>query len=235
MKKSVIILMLMCLGFSVQAGDEIVFTTVLENGITPVKNQNRSGTCWDYATIGFVEAELLRKTGKVYNLSEMFVANKDYVDCAEYHVRMHGSSRFSEGGSADDVFEVISQHGICPEEAMARPGSMIGDTLANFTEFFATLQPYVESIAKGSSSKLTTQWKVGLQGILDAYLGTCPETFSFEGKQYTPKSFAQALGINKNDYVSITSFTHHPFYEQFVIEAPYKCARVPVGTSRSTR
>ena len=224
MKKTTLFALIMCLvcAFGAQASDEIVFTTVLENGITPVKNQNRSGTCWDYATIGFIEAELLRTTGKVYDLSEMFVANKDYVDCAEYHVRMHGSSRFSEGGSADDVFEVISRHGICPEEAMARPGSMIGDTLANFTEFFATLEPYVESIAKGNSTKLTTQWKVGLQGILDAYLGTCPESFTYEGKQYTPKSFAQALGIDKSNYVSITSFSHHPFYEQFVIEAPYK-------------
>ena len=224
MKKTTFLAMMMCLlsTFGAQAADEIVFTTVMENPITPVKNQNRSGTCWDYATIGFVEAELLRETGKVYDLSEMFVANKDYVDCAEYHVRMHGSSRFSEGGSADDVLEVIDRHGICPEEAMARPGSMIGDTLANFTEFFATLEPYVESIAKGSSTKLTTQWKVGLQGILDAYLGTSPETFTYEGKKYTPKAFAQSLHIDKNNYVSITSFTHHPFYEQFVIEAPYK-------------
>ena len=224
MKKSTIFAMLMCLccGVSAQAGDEIVFTTILENPITPVKNQSRSGTCWSYATIGFIEAELLRTTGKVYDLSEMFVASKDYVDCAEYHVRMHGCSRFSEGGSADDVFEVINRHGICPEQAMARPGSMIGDTLANFTEFFATLEPYVESIAKGNSTKLTSQWKVGLQGILDAYLGKCPDQFTYEGKQYTPQSFAKSLGINKNDYVSITSFTHHPFYEQFVIEAPYK-------------
>lgn len=220
---SFLILMLCMAGTMMsQAADEIVFTTVIENPITPVKNQNRSGTCWDYATLGFVEAELLHKTGKVYDLSEMFVASKDYVDCAEFHVRMHGNSRFSEGGSADDVFEVIDRHGICPEDAMAKPGSMIGDTLANFTEFFATLEPYVESIAKRNSTKLTSQWKVGLQGILDAYLGVCPEKFTFEGKQYTPQSFAKELGINKRDYVSITSFTHHPFYEQFVIEAPYK-------------
>jgi len=224
MNKTIIYIMLMCMSCATfaQASDEIMFKTVLENGITPVKNQSRSGTCWSYATIGFIEAELLRTTGKVYDLSEMFVASKDYVDCADYHVRMHGFSRFSEGGSADDVLEVICRHGICPEEAMARPGSMIGDTLANFTEFFATLEPYVESIAKGGSTKLTTQWKVGLQGILDAYLGKCPESFTHEGKQYTPQSFAQMLGIDKNNYVSITSFTHHPFYEQFVIEAPYK-------------
>ena len=111
--KKITIALMMCLAcaFAGQAADEIVFTTVLENPITPVKNQNRSGTCWSYATIGYIEAELLRKTGKVYDLSEMFVASKDYIDCAEYHVRMHGNSRFSEGGSADDVFEVIDRHG----------------------------------------------------------------------------------------------------------------------------
>jgi len=134
MKRTIIYLMLMCLGypFHAQASDEIVFTTVMENPITPVKNQSRSGTCWSYATIGFIEAELLRTTGKTYDLSEMFVASKDYVDCAEYHVRMHGFSRFSEGGSADDVLEVISRHGICPEEAMARPGSTRWPTSPSF-------------------------------------------------------------------------------------------------------
>ena len=212
---------------SAQNADQLVFTTILSNPITPVKNQSRSGTCWDYATIGFVEAELLRTRGKVYDLSEMFVANKDYIDCAEYHVRMHGCSRFSEGGSADDVFAVIDRHGICPETAMAGPGEMIGDTLANFTEFFSTLEPYVSSIAKSESTKLTSQWRVGLQGILDAYLGTCPERFTYEGKEYTPQSFYQSLGLKKDDYVSITSFTHHPFYEWFVIEAPYKWRPCP--------
>ena len=139
--------------------DALVFTTICENPITPVKNQNRSGTCWDYATIGFVESELLRTKGKTYDLSEMFVANKDYMDCAEHHVRMHGHSRFSEGGSADDVFAVINRYGICPETAMALPGELIGDTLADFTEFFSALEPYVQSIAKSTSKQLTTQWR----------------------------------------------------------------------------
>ena len=221
------VLLCSVLTMSAQNADPLVFTTILSNPITPVKNQSRSGTCWDYATIGFVEAELLRTRGKVYDLSEMFVANKDYVDCAEYHVRMHGCSRFSEGGSADDVFAVMDRHGICPETAMAGPGEMIGDTLANFTEFFSTLEPYVSSIAKSESTKLTSQWRVGLQGILDAYLGTCPERFTFEGKEYTPQSFYQSLGLKRDDYVSITSFTHHPFYEWFVIEAPYKWRPCP--------
>ena len=199
-----------------------VFTIVKANPITSVKNQNRSGTCWDYATIGFLESEILRKTGKTYDLCEMFVAHNDYVDCAEYHVRMHGDSRFSQGGSCDDVISVIRRHGICPEEAMTKPGTLVGDTLANFNEFFAVLEPYVEAVAKSSAKKLSPQWKVGLESILDAYIGKKPETFTYEGRSLTPQSFAQSLGLNLDDYVSLTSFTHHPFYSWFTIEAPYK-------------
>lgn len=201
---------------------KLVFTTVKEIPITPVKNQNRSGTCWDYATLGFFEAEILRKTGKTYDLCEMFVANKNYVDEAIYYVRMHGDSRFSEGGSADDVWSVLSTHGICPESAMPAPGSLIGDSLANFNEFFSLLTPYIEAVAKNKEKKLSTQWLVGYQAILDAYLGKCPERFEYEGREYTPQSFAENLQLDWNDYVSITSFTHHPFHDWFIIEAPYK-------------
>ena len=201
---------------------EVTFSVVKANPITSIKNQNRSGTCWCFATLGFVEAEILRATGREMDLCEMFVVNKDYLDCAEYHVRMHGDSRFSEGGSADDVFTVIRQHGICPEEAMPAPGSLIGDELANFTEFFSLLEPYVEAVAKNSTKKLSPQWRKGMQAIVDAYVGTCPETFTFEGKTYTPQSFAASLGLDWDNYVSLTSFTHHPFYSSFIIEAPYK-------------
>jgi aminopeptidase C len=140
------------------------------------------------------------------------------MDQAIFHVRMHGCSRFSEGGSADDVLWVLSTHGICPEECMPAPGTLVGDSLANFNEFFKLLTPYVESVAKSDAKKLSSQWKVGLQGILDAYLGKCPEKFKYDGKEYTPKSFAQSLGIDFNDYVSITSYTHHPFYTAFAVE-----------------
>ena len=202
---------------------ELKFTAIKENPITPIKNQNRSGTCWDYATLGYFEGEILKKTGKTYDLCEMFVANKNYMDEAIYHVRMHGSSRFSEGGSADDVLWVLANHGICPEEAMPAPGTLTGDSLANFAEFFKVLTPYVETIAKSpEDTKLTPQWKVGVQGILDAYLGKCPEHFTYQGKQYTPMSFLNSLQLNLDDYISVTSFTHHPFYSWFNIEAPYK-------------
>ena len=226
MKKSIGIWSLMLLttvGIQAQEKKEKpVFTTVIENPITPVKDQNRSGTCWDYATIGFFEGEILRKTGKTYDLCEMFVANKNYMDEAVYYVRMHGDTRFSEGGSADDVLAVLRTHGICPENAMPAPGSLTGDSLANFNEFFSLLTPYIEAVAKNKAKKLSPQWKVGYQAILDAYLGKCPETFDYEGKTYTPKSFAESLQLDWDDYVSITSYTHHPFHTWMTIEAPYK-------------
>lgn len=203
------------------------FTVVKANPITSIKNQHRSGTCWDYATLAFVEAEALRKTGRTFDLCEMFVAYNDYVDQADYHVRMHGNSRFADGGSADDVFAVIQRCGICPETAMPLPGTLVGDTLANFKELFSVLTPYVKQIASSDNKTLTPRWKAGLEGILTAYLGEVPKEFVYEGKTYTPQTFAQSLGIDWKAYRSLTSFTHHPFYEEMIIEAPYKWRPVP--------
>ena len=195
-----------------------VFTTVKENPITSVKDQNRSGTCWDYSTLSFFEAEILKATGKKMDLCESFVANKTYMERAIQVVRYHGDCQFSQGGSAEDVLSVLKNHGICPEEAMPFPGSLYGDSLNNFNEFFSLLEPYVNAVAKSTAKKISNQWKVGMQGILDAYLGQCPEKFTYEGKEYTPKTFVQSLGIDLNDYVSITSYTHHPFYTGFAVE-----------------
>ena len=195
-----------------------IFTIVKENPITSVKDQNRSGTCWAYSTLSYFESEILKSTGKTYDLCESFVANKDYMDRAIQVVRYHGDMQFSQGGSAYDVYYVLKNYGICPENAMPFPGSLYGDSLNNFNEFFSLLEPYVEGIATNKASKISGQWKVGFQGILDAYLGKCPENFTYEGKNYTPKSFASSLGLNMDDYVTITSYTHHPFYSQFVVE-----------------
>ena len=195
-----------------------VFTIVKELPITSVKNQNRSGTCWAYSTLSFFESEILKATGKSYDLSEMFIANKDYLERAELKVRMHGDSQFSQGGSAGDVLLIIKNHGIVPETAMALPGTLVGDTLANFNEFFSVMEPFVEAVATSKSKTISSQWKQGLQGIIDAYIGAAPEKFIYEGKEYTPKAFAQSLGIDWNDYVSITSYTHHPFYTSFAVE-----------------
>ena len=195
-----------------------VFTVIKENPITSIKNQNRSGTCWDYSTLSFFEAEILKATGKTYDLCEAFVANKNYMDRAKQVVRLHGDCQFSQGGSAYDVLYVLQNYGICPEDAMPAAGSLYGDSLNNFNEFFSLMEPYVAAVSKNSASKISSQWKVGLQGILDAYLGECPESFTYEGQTYTPKTFAASLGLDWSNYVSITSYTHHPFYTQFAVE-----------------
>ena len=195
-----------------------VFTTIKEIPITSVKDQNRSGTCWDYSTLSFFEAEILKNTGKTYDLCESFVANKTYMERAIQVVRFHGDCQFAQGGSAEDVLATMKTHGIVPEGTMPFPGSLYGDSLNNFNEFFKLMEPYVAAIAKSDAKKISNQWKAGLQGILDAYLGKCPENFTYEGKKYTPKSFMASLGIDLNDYVSITSYTHHPFYTAFAVE-----------------
>ena len=227
MKNLILNLLLLCISISGYAADSLttdtaankpVFTIVKQNPITSIKNQSKSGTCWDYSTLSFFESEILRKSGKTYDLSEMFVTNKNYMDRAIMTVRLHGDMQFEQGGSAYDVLYVLKNYGICPEEAMALPGTMYGDTLNNFSEFFQVMPAYVRTLAKTSNKRLTPAWKKGLQGIIDAYLGTVPETFTYEGKKYTPQSFAASLGLNWDDYYSFTSYTHHPFWTEFAVE-----------------
>lgn len=197
---------------------EPVFTVVKENPITSIKNQASSGTCWNYSTLSFFESEILKKSNKTYDLCEMFVCNKNYMDRAVNKVRMHGDAQFSQGGSAYDVLYVLQTYGICPEEAMPAPGTPYGDTLNNFNQFFAFMEPYVDAVSHSNAKTLKPAWKKGMQGILDAYLGECPEEFTYEGKKYTPLTFAASLGLDWDDYVTVTSFTHHPFYKEFAVE-----------------
>ncbi len=195
-----------------------VFTVIKQNPITSIKNQSRSGTCWDYSTLSYFESEILKKTGKTVNLCESFVANKTYMDRAIQVVRYHGDCQFAQGGSAEDAYYCLKNYGICPEDAMPFPGSLYGDSLNNFNEFFSVLSPMVEAVARSKAKKISNQWKVGIQGVLDAYLGKCPEKFMYEGKEYTPRTFADSFGLNWDDYVTITSYTHHPFYTTFAVE-----------------
>ena len=141
-----------------------VFTTIKEIPVTSMKDQNRSGTCWDYSTLSYFEAEILKATGKTYDLCESFVANKTYMERAIQVVRYHGDCQFSQGGSAEDVLSTLKNHGIVPEGTMPFPGSLYGDSLNNFNEFFKLLEPYVAAVAKSDAKKISNQWKVGLQG-----------------------------------------------------------------------
>ena len=201
---------------SIKEEEGFIFTTVKEIPITSIKNQNRSSTCWSFSGMGFFEAELLRQGKGEYDLSEMFVVHKTMEDRAERYVRLHGDASYSPGGSFYDAIYCLKNYGLVPQEAM--PGIMYGDTLPVHNELDAVAGAYVNAIAKGNFSKLTPVWKKGLSAIYDTYLGTCPDKFTYNGKEYTPKTFAAELGLNPDDYVSITSFTHHPFYTKFAIE-----------------
>ena len=200
-----------------------VFTTVKELPITSIKNQNRAGTCWCYSSMAFLEAELLRMGKGEYDFSEMYIVHNTYLDRADKAVRTHGDASFSQGGSFYDVIYGMEHFGLVPEAEM-RPGAMYGDSLSNHTELSAVSDAVVAAIAKGRLSKLqcdangTPLWKKSIEAIHDIYLGERPEKFTYNGKEYTPKSFYESTGLNADDYVSLTSYTHHPFYSQFVLE-----------------
>ena len=198
------------------------FTTVDSIAITPVKDQNRSGTCWSYSTIGFLESELLRMGKGEYDLSEMFVVHHTMLDRAEYVVRLYGNAQFAPGGSAYDVIYCLKNYGLVPQEAMPgiQYGSTPADTLPVHTELDAVAKGVVKAVSNSGLKKLTPVWKKALSAVYDTYLGECPETFTYNGKEYTPKSFAEMLGLNADDYVSNTSYTHHPYYTTFALEVP---------------
>ena len=195
---------------------EYEFTVVKENPVTSIKNQYRSGTCWCYSALSFIESEILRTKGQEVDLSEMFVVGKSYRDRAIKYVRLDGHLNFAAGSSFGDVLHVINDYGIVPQEAM--PGFNYGTELPEHNELDAALKGYVSAIAKNPNRTLTTAWIDGFDGIVAAYFGEYPETFVVDGAEYTPESYRDFLGINYDDYVNITSFTHHPFYEPFIIE-----------------
>ena len=195
---------------------EYEFTTIKENPVTSVKNQYRSGTCWCFSALSFLESEIIRTKGKTLDLSEMFVVSKSYHDRAEKYVRLDGHLRFAAGSSFGDVLHVIKDYGIVPQEAM--PGFNYGTDKPVHGELDAALLGYVNAIVKNPNKQLSTAWLRGFDGILSAYFGEYPETFEISGVKYTPESYRDNLGFNYNDYISLTSFTHKPYYEPFVIE-----------------
>jgi aminopeptidase C len=200
------------------AVDTFQFTIVKENKITPVKNQASSGTCWSFSGLGFFESELLRMGKPEVDLSEMFVVYHSYSDKADKFVRTNGHINFAAGGSFHDVMYVLKNYGIVPEEQMN--GLNYGEDSHRHGELDALTESYVKTVVRNPNKKLSTAWKAGFDGILDAYLGKLPNEFTVNGKKFTPVTYAQSLGLNMDDYVSLTSFTHHPFYTKFAIEIP---------------
>jgi len=199
-------------------GAEYKFTTIKENPVTSIKNQYRSGTCWCFSALSFIESEIIREKGDTVDLSEMFVVGKSYRDRAVKYVRLDGHLNFAAGSSFGDVLHVIEDYGIVPQEAMH--GMNYGTEMPEQSELDAALKGYVEAIAKNPNKKLTTAWLNGFDGIVEAYLGEYPETFKVGNRKFTPEEYRDHLGIDVKDYVNLSSFSHHPFYSQFIIEVP---------------
>lgn len=222
MRKWITCSMVLFASFSAMYGQEgqkeegYQFTPVKELKITPVKNQNRTGTCWSFSGVGLIEAELLRTGKGEYNLSEMFIANHSYKDKADKFVRLHGKLNFAQGGSFADVIYVFKHYGAVPGELYK--GLEYGQDNHVHGELAEVATAYVDAVIKNRDKKLSTAWKKGFDSVIDTYLGKLPETFTYQGKQYNPKSFGESLGLNFDDYVSLTSYTHHPFYSQFPLE-----------------
>lgn len=194
------------------------FETIIKNPITPIKNQASSGTCWCFSGISFLESEIMRVTGEEYDLSEMFVISNAYYDKALKYVRMHGYLNFGPGSSFSDVFAVLETYGIVPESEMT--GLNYGTVQHVHFEMDEVLKGIVTALIKNPNQKLSKAWKTGFKDMTAAYLGKIPISFTVDGKTYTPKSYMESLGIDLNDYVDISSWTHHPFYKPMVIEVP---------------
>ena len=206
---------------SVSSNDSLVFTTVIANPVTPIKNQNNSGTCWSYSALAFLESEVIKKDPKKkdIDLCESFLVSKTYTDRADRNVRTHGDASFSQGGSFYDAIFCMDHYGLIPEGLMPYPNTLYGDSLFNFTAFFPPMEAYIHAISKSDAKKINPIWKKNVQSMLDGYFGECPPEFTYKGVKYTPKSFVKDyLKLDPNDYVSLTSYTHHPFYSSFILE-----------------
>ncbi|MEI6174087.1 MAG: C1 family peptidase [Bacteroidota bacterium] len=221
----VLVSLFLAVAFPSQAQDKekksdsgYVFTIMKQLPATSVKNQNRSSTCWSYSAISFLESELLRTGKDTFDLSEMYCVRNAYSDKALIYVRFNGKHNFGPGGASHDVTNVLKNYGMMPEEAYS--GKAAGDLNPVHGEMDEVLNADVDAVIKNPNKKLTPVWHTGFNGLLDAYLGKVPEKFTYKSREYSAKSFSDMLGLNPDDYVELTSYTHHPFYSKFIIEIP---------------
>ena len=192
------------------------FETVIDIDATEIKSQDITGTCWSFSTTSFIESELIRMGKGKHDISEMYTARMVYPEKAANYVRRQGKAQFSEGSLAHDVINTIRKYGMVPESVYS--GKPNGEEIHNHSELEAMLGAMLQVVIK--SRVLTETWTMAIDAVLNTYLGAAPEKFTYDGKEYTPRSFADEMGINADDYVSLTSFTHHDFDTWFILEVP---------------
>ena len=210
-------------------GSDYKFTVVKNLDASAVQNQNQTGTCWSFSALSFFESELMRMgKGKEFNLSEMYVARKAYPLKADNYIRMHGRLNFGEGGGFPDVLHVMRNYGMVPEEVYT--GKKSPKDVHNHALLEATLKGVLAAAADDKNQKIDFQAiHQVVESTCDAFLGKVPEKFMYKGKEYTPKTYAEASGINVDDYVFVTSYTHHPFYSKLCINSKFQLS----GTSNT--
>lgn len=200
------------------AQEAYTFSTEIDLETTPVISQGRTGTCWSFSSTSFLESEIIRLTGKQIDLSEMYTVRNTYPKKLENFVMRQGKSQFSEGGLAHDVMNSVASYGLVPNTAYS--GLFASETSHNHAELVAVLKAMGETYISNPAQKLSKKWKPATEAVLDIYLGENVSNFTYEGKSYTPESFRKALKIEPQDYITITSFTHAPFYSSFILNIP---------------
>jgi bleomycin hydrolase len=199
-----------------QVNCQYVFTNEINIPCSTVKNQQMTGTCWSFGTTSFIESEILRIKKVNLDLSEMYNVRMTYLKKAQNYVLRQGKANFGEGGLPHDVINVINEYGIVPLDVYN--GKTAGDTVYDHAELQPALTGFLDAVIK--AGKPTIHWMPAFNGILDAYLGALPLQFTYKEKSYTPQTLRDAMGINTKNYLSFTSFNHHPFYQNFILEIP---------------
>jgi bleomycin hydrolase len=198
--------------------DTIYFEKIVQWDANPVESQGKTGTCWSFSTSSFLESELIRMNKGSHNLSEILVARQVYVRKAENYVGRHGKAQFGEGSLGHDLLNAIDKYGIAPAEVFS--GLQLNSEKHDHAELANILEAFLKAIVQNKGGKLTPVWKDAYNGLLDVYLGDYPENFTYNEKEYTPLSFAKELGLKGDNYATICSYTHQPFYTNFVLDIP---------------
>ncbi|MCG8411698.1 MAG: C1 family peptidase [Bacteroidales bacterium] len=216
MKRTVLVLVLAICCFVAKTQEEYKFKPIIDLGVSKVKSQDRTGTCWCYSTISFIESELLRMGKAEYDLSEMYIVRKVYEAKALRHIKTHGKSNFSQGGQAHDVMNEVVAYGLVPESIYS--GKMYRSEIHDHKELSHVLSSFLSGVLKARNP--TNVWFSAYNSILDVYMGETPKQFNVDGKMYTPQSFAKSLDIDVDNYVEITSYKNMPYYEKSSLLIP---------------